>query len=230
MPDPRDCCLCSQIAGRAERDLIAGMLPGQPYARRVMAESDAFAVIPSLGPLAPGHSLLCPRDHVRSFAELRPGLEAECADLAASLSARLAGLYGVEIHVFEHGMAAHGTRTLCTVDHAHLHFVPLPRTCAPVVPGDPRWSSWDGSLDALRELAAGREYFAYRKPDGTARVLATDEGELESQLMRKMLGRANGTPEQWDWRARPDAAAADATWRRFVGLAAAGAGGTAELA
>lgn len=223
MPDPRDCCLCSQIAGRAERDLIAGMLPGRPYARRVMAESDAFAVIPSLGPLAPGHSLLCPREHVRSFADLSTGLDDECAELTVSLRRRLAELYEAEVHVFEHGMAAHGARTLCTVDHAHLHFVPLPRACSAPVPGDPRWSPYDGSLEELRRAVDGREYVAYRTPDGRSRVLAADEGELESQFMRKVLARAHGRPERWDWRVEPDAAAADETWRRFVGLAAAAA-------
>lgn len=218
MSEPRDCWLCGQIAGHAERDLIACMLPGRPYARRVMAESDAFAVIPSLGPLAPGHSLLCPREHVRSFSELPAAVDAECADLTTSLRLRLAELYEAKVHVFEHGMAAQGARTLCTVDHAHLHFVPLLGACAARVPGDPRWSPYDGSLDELRRAVAGREYVAYQTPDGSSRVLATEEGALESQFMRKVLARAQGRPEHWDWRAEPDPAAADATWSRFVGL------------
>jgi hypothetical protein len=64
-----ECCLCSQIAGEEFNDLIARMLNGEPYVRRVMLESRSFAAIPSLGPLVSGHPLLCPRMHVRSFAD-----------------------------------------------------------------------------------------------------------------------------------------------------------------
>jgi diadenosine tetraphosphate (Ap4A) HIT family hydrolase len=67
-----DCYFCGQIKGQPERDLIAQMLPESKYVRRVMLESDAFAAIPSLGPLTDGHALLCPKWHVRSFAALGP--------------------------------------------------------------------------------------------------------------------------------------------------------------
>src|ERR1044072_5888314 len=56
-----ECCLCSQVAGEKSNDLIARLLQGEPYVRRVMLESGSFAAIPSLGPLARGHTLLCPK-------------------------------------------------------------------------------------------------------------------------------------------------------------------------
>ena len=218
MPNPRDCCICSQIEGRAAGDLIARLLPGRRYVRRVMVESDSFAVIPSLGPLAPGHSLLCPRRHIRSFTQLTPDLDREYERVKRSLRRRLAALYEAEVHVFEHGMADGRGRTLCTVDHAHVHFVPLPQSCAaPAEPDrDPRWMPFDGSLPKLRSIAAGREYIVYETGTGSARILAGEAGELESQYMRKVLARALGRSDEWDWRAEPDAAAADAAWRRFI--------------
>ena len=54
------CCLCSQIAGWEENDLISRLLGGDTYVRRVPFESESFALVPSLGPLVPGHTLLCP--------------------------------------------------------------------------------------------------------------------------------------------------------------------------
>ena len=126
MPNAADCCLCSQIEGHADGDLIARLLGMKPYVRRVMAESASFAVLPSLGPLTPGHALLCPRSHVRSMTALPPGGDGEYRRLKAEMWQRLAELYDAPIHVFEHGVAASGERTLCTVDHAHVHLVPVP--------------------------------------------------------------------------------------------------------
>jgi ATP adenylyltransferase len=212
MPEAKPCCLCAQIDGRAGDDLIASLLPGRPYRRRVMLEDDAFAVVPSLGPLAPGHSLLCPKLHVRSFAELPERLDGALARMKALVRDRLAALYDAEVHVFEHGMSADGTRTVCSVDHAHLHLVPLPRGIGDAEPEGP-WEPCPGPL--LRTRAAGREYVYYETPAGSGRLRA-GEPEIESQFMRKALARRLGRPERWDWRAEPEAAAADEAWRRFL--------------
>src|SRR5688572_12186636 len=128
MPAISECCLCSQIEGRRENDLIARLLPDQPYARRILLESASFAVIPDVGALVPGYSLLCPKAHIRSFASLDPRLDAEYETMKAELKAALRDRYGNGVVIFEHGMAASGGRVVCTVDHAHMHFVPLPDT------------------------------------------------------------------------------------------------------
>jgi diadenosine tetraphosphate (Ap4A) HIT family hydrolase len=212
----RQCCLCSQIQGQPANDLIAAMLPGQPYVRRVMIETDSFAVLPSLGPLVPGHSLLCPRAHLRSFAELDRELDGEFLAVKEALRGILARLDDAAVHLFEHGMATGGTRTLCTVDHAHMHFIPLPRPLDGAVVDDGRWVDFEGSLRALRELTGGDEYILYESPDGGSRVLRSEAGTLESQYMRKLFAKRVGHANEWDWRAAPNAVLTDEAWRRFV--------------
>lgn len=214
MLDEKECCLCAQIEGRVANDLIAALLPQRRYARRVMYESETFACVPSLGPLTPGHSLLCPKTHARSFAELPDQLDAEFSRVKAELRARLRALYGGEVHVFEHGVAQEGTRTLCTVEHAHMHLVPLPFGLADVAP-EGTWEPCGPSLGDLRARAGGREYIYYETPAGKARLRA-GEPEIESQFMRKVIAERLGEPARWDWRAAPEAPAADAAWRRFA--------------
>ena len=213
------CCLCSQIAGDPRNDLIARLLPDVPYVRRIMHEDAAFAVVPSLGPLVPGHCLLCPKTHIRSFAALdRSGYAAYTA-MKATLRERLRECHSGEIHVFEHGMAATGNRVVCTVDHAHMHFVPLPSGFDAGL--DHAWIPFDGSLDALRELAGGAEYVLYETPAGAAYLLKAKASGIESQHMRRLIAGALGSNSHWNWRTAPDAAAADRTWRNFVGVVAA---------
>ncbi len=213
MSHPSPCCLCSQIAGREANDLIASLLPGEPYARRVMLDTPSFALIPSLGPLSPGHSLLCPRTHIRCFALLAEAPYAEYLGLKRSLRSAFERLYSAGVHLFEHGMAASGDRVPCSVEHAHLHLAPLPGRAALDAGG---WTGFDGSREQLRAITQGREYLFYETPDGECRLrLAPPEG-FESQYMRRLLGGG-----QWNWRDFPDAPAADLAWRRFVEAGAA---------
>src|SRR5687767_7682147 len=118
------CCLCSQIAGSAEHDLISRALKERTYVRRVPIESEHFAVIPSVGPLAPGHSLLCPIQHVKSIAQIPADAETEFRAIKELLQDLLQRAFGAPVHCFEHGSSPANSRVLCTVDHAHLHFVP----------------------------------------------------------------------------------------------------------
>jgi diadenosine tetraphosphate (Ap4A) HIT family hydrolase len=216
MSHERDCCLCSQIEGRAANDLIARMLPGEPYVRRVMLESASFAVMPSLGPLVPGHCLLCPKKHVTSFARIDDRLHDEYEAVKSTLKASLATKYRGEVVVFEHGMAATGGRTLCTVDHAHMHFVPQPRGSEEGPALARGWLEMDGRLRTLRRLSTGREYIYYEPPNGPALLLASAQPGLESQYMRRAIAERVGRAEAWNWREAPDARAADETWRKFV--------------
>jgi ATP adenylyltransferase len=211
----QECCLCSEVAGEESNDLIASMLHGEPYVRRVMLESGSFAAIPSLGPLASGHTLLCPKMHVRSFARLEPSFQTEYQVIKNELRRALSQRYDSDIHLFEHGMAATGDRVMCTTDHAHLHFVPLPRSCDVDGLKHLPWTEFDGSLGELAQWSQGREYILYETPDGGCRLLLARERSFESQYMRKLFAQSLGRGENWNWRDDPDPRSADETWRRF---------------
>ena len=208
------CHLCSQIAGDPQNDLIARLLPGHAYIRRVVLETEWFAAIPSLGPLADGHLLLCPRTHVRSAAALPRASYAEYESVMNSLVRYLEEEYQAAVHVFEHGMGSDG-RTVCTVDHAHVHMVPLPEWVPRLELDGLPWQAFDGTLETLATLARGREYVSYIPPRGRPQVSVTAAGHVESQYMRQAIARALGSPS-WNWRTEPDAGAVHRTWLRCV--------------
>lgn len=208
------CHLCSQIAGDPQNDLVARLLPGQPYIRRVVLETESFAAIPSLGPLSEGHLLLCPRTHIRSAAALPRGSHAEYEAVTNGLIRYLEAEYQGAVHVFEHGMASDG-RSVCTVDHAHVHLVPLPKHLPPLALDGTAWQPFDGTPETLSTLARGREYVSYIPPGGPPLVCVSAAGQFESQYMRQAIARALGS-RSWNWRTEPDAPAAHRTWHRCV--------------
>ena len=206
MLETRDCCICSQVLGDSKNDLIATLLGWGSYVRRIPIEGEKFAVIPSLGPLTPGHTLLCPKEHYTSFARLPDECEEEYVHLKARLSDVLESVYKLPIHCFEHGMARKGTRVLCTVEHAHLHFVPAKVAVWSRLEVERVWETVGEPLADLRRAVAEMEYLYYEGPDRTRRVATLEpDRSCESQYLRKVFADALGASDRWDWRQVPAA-------------------------
>jgi ATP adenylyltransferase len=216
-----NCCLCSQILGRKEGDLISEMLREREYVRRVPLENDLFALVPSLGPVVPGHTLLCPKHHLRSFAELwldgpdERNTLAMLLDLKVRATRILRSIYGFPVHTFEHGSAITGARILCSVEHAHLHLLPTDADIRSTVVNDSRWVPVGSESVRATAAAAGREYLYYEDPNGAA-FLATTTSGFESQYMRRLFASALGNDSEWNWREHPKVDATVNAFRAFV--------------
>src|SRR5205807_311575 len=110
-----------------------------------------------------------------------------------------------------------GSRVLCTVDHAHLHFVPanvdmreaLQYQQAP-------WIDFDGSLQALRTLVGTDEYLFYESPIGPSAVAPARDAEFGSQHIRKAFSCQLGESSTWNWRLFPKADEIHTTWQQIL--------------
>lgn len=205
------CRLCAQIAGGPEGDLLHEVLGG-PYVRRVGPEDVNVVAIPSVGPLADGHVLICPRRHARSLA-CAPSTVAEAAGtLADALADALVRDFGAPVHRFEHGSAVHGERVACSVEHAHLHLVParvdLWRRLGSIL----NWREVHRGPEALRVACGDAEYLRYEHPDGRVFVHRPGPDGVESQLVRRELAGLLGDAARWNWREHPEPARLERSW------------------
>jgi diadenosine tetraphosphate (Ap4A) HIT family hydrolase len=179
-------------------------------------ENAQFGVVPSLGPIVPGHMLICPKEHVTSLRDLllrdqAEGYTAKQADgllsMRTALTAALKGIYHQPVHFFEHGCAVGSPNKLCTVDHAHLHAVPTEVSILAMLDADPLWIRLLRSIEDVPYHAPQLEYIYYEAPTGEAFIRYSPEG-FESQWMRRAFCDALGDPHTWNWREnlRPDLA------------------------
>lgn len=201
----KKCCICSQIRGDANNDLIAQLVGSDKYVRRVLLESESFAVIPSVGPLVEGHVLLCPKQHFKSFGQIPTMLEGEFAVMKKRLSAILSETYRRRIHYFEHGSAKAAAQPMCTVEHAHLHLVPTDAEIWPTIQHQFEWQRIESHIADLSALVGDMEYIWYESPEGFSVVAKGIEGTFESQYLRKIFAKAIGLDEMWNWREFPKA-------------------------
>lgn len=214
-----DCCLCSQIAGNPDGDLISRLSHDETYVRRIPIESANFAVVPSLGPVVPGHSLIVPKAHFKSFSDVLRGTNyaggAELQALRRSLSGVLSTLYQAPVHQFEHGSPAGNPKVLCTVDHAHLHFLPTSVNIQPRLSEDSRWAPCPGGLERLASSTSGKEYMFYESPTGNTWFAVSVEG-FESQYLRRLFAEETGMSANWNWRENPQPASVNETFRKLL--------------
>lgn len=190
----KTCCLCSSLASDAAR---------QSWDNPVF-ESGNFVALPSLGSLVEGWLLLAPKEHFISMGALPEELVVEMEDMKARISAHVRNEYG-EICVFEHGPAFPSRKVGCSVDHAHLHIVPvtfdIAEAARPFMPHDSEWrtASWSECREAHR---AGKDYLYFEQPIGFGSI--STHGDFGSQVFRKAIASQIGRPDEFNWREHPE--------------------------
>ncbi len=202
MSEGLNCCLCSQILGDPSNDLIAEILGYATYKRTVLAESDRFVVFPSLGAIALGHVLLCPKEHTPSIANMTDSDLRELDVMSSRLANVLSEVLDIPVHRFEHGMARGSKRIICSVGHAHLHLLPSSVISSHFLL-ESSWSEVRGGIVGLADITRDSEYLLYVEPNGRTWVQLGVEGSFESQALRKVFATAHGITTAWDWKKHP---------------------------
>jgi ATP adenylyltransferase len=199
------CPLCIGIAGDHLRD---------PW-NQPLLESQHFVVIPSLGALVEGWLLIVPKEHVLSVAKLSEARVEEMADVKHDVCEMVGRQYG-SVRVFEHGPATPCSQTGCGVDHAHVHVVPLDvdlgNLAERFLPQGVTFQA--GTMHDCRSAAArGFDYLFLEQPTGPSLVAVHDH--FGSQVFRKAIAEACGTPGAYNWRDHPQLRNVGATIERL---------------
>jgi diadenosine tetraphosphate (Ap4A) HIT family hydrolase len=189
-----NCAFCPQLSSRPSR--------GRPE-DTILASTGSFVVWPSVGSLVEGWLIVVPKKHCLALASLGDADHGELTKLVSTLDSTLSAAYGLPVHTFEHGPAVPGTSIGCSVDHAHLHVVPLGFDLATAARAFDPHRTWfeAGDLSTLRgRHLAGTPYLWVRSPTGG--TWTTFGGGIPSQFFRRLIARELdlGEPE---WRREP---------------------------
>ena len=188
------CVFCTQLNGNAPRAAW-----NQP-----ILESDNFLVVPSLGSLVEGWTLLVPKQHYLSMGALPTAFKDEVISLQAEVESLLKAKCGGPLVVFEHGPSAVKHGTGCGVDHAHLHILPvdcdLLDLAKAFVPEGTEWLP-AGWAERAAAYEAGLDYL-FLKQDGVSGVIAVAE-DFGSQVFRRAIATHLGKADEFSWREHP---------------------------
>lgn len=184
---------------------------------RPLITTSSFLVVPSLGALVEGWLLILPRTHRLSMAQLSPKELVELRVLAEDLARQLQSMYGLPTVMFEHGAHADGQPIGCSVDHAHLHVVPIGLDLVQMARDIAPQLKWHHLNDLFSFLAAHdgcQSYIVLRTQDGSTR-LTWGPSPLPSQLFRRAIAQGIGRDQEWSWRNHPQLEIVSRTVERF---------------
>ena len=88
---------------------------------RIIFQNEHFFVIPSAGPISKCHLLICPVEHVTSYATLNPQRLREATDVLKKFIQLVKKEYGCAM-AFEHGSNIDGIGS-ASCNHAHFHVI-----------------------------------------------------------------------------------------------------------
>jgi ATP adenylyltransferase len=206
------CPFCAEFDGDG-LSIFAEMM-GDRLASRVVYEDQDFVVMPPLGEFIEGGLLLLTREHIPSFAWLRPELFGKLEHLLEAIGQTLINRWGVSPVVFEHGPAPQRGKGVCCVDHAHFNIFPAAVHIRPQLA-----ERMQMPVLALRDLAKFRHaeygYLLVQENDGTRH--AYDGYQAPTQLVRRLVTTALGLSERWHWQDYPGCDELAATYGALKG-------------
>jgi diadenosine tetraphosphate (Ap4A) HIT family hydrolase len=167
--------------------------------RGVIWQSSAFYLMLDDAPLVDGHSLLCPRPHYASLADIPEELDEQLEETMSQVIQAYRERYG-PLTLFEHGRTGHCVRlraseSMC--EHAHVHIVPQRLDLASKVGLHPRMT-WRG-LDSLRDLAHDAAGYVLIVDDDGSQVFFPTVRPLAPHYLRTVAAGCIGRPLLADW-------------------------------
>lgn len=155
-----------------------------------LLETENFRVVCDVHPLAEGHILIIPKEHVSCVGAFSRNLFQEFQKLYQKVWAFLAREYGKPA-AFEHGVIGQ------TVFHSHVHLLPFKGSIKEIV----------SESDALKPLGSLSELKDIFKKDGKYLFLAmkdklwmVDTLIGAPKFFRERFAKALGMTERGDWR------------------------------
>lgn len=202
----RQCPICNELAcGKGTR--LAKALGHPEISNAVLAVSEKFSIIPSVGPLVLGHSLVVTRRHSTNIiADLR-GIELEelkviCIQFLQHL--RTAIDHDITLFCFEHGSRCDSGNQLCSTNHGHLHLLPLrgDQISAVTAKLGSELLTFKNLPELCDVLTPLQQYIvAFSLGLGSTEVLGTvlEASNAPSQHVRRVVGETLGIA-CWDWK------------------------------
>lgn len=205
------CTICDELLGKPNSRLSLAL--GDPKVRNaVFSDTDSYAVIPSVGPLVVGHSLIVTRHHSSCvLGSLDASTAEHLTRTLRNFIVRIRASCGFddEFLCFEHGSTVGcGRSSLCSTSHAHLHVLPAAPTIRSEAIANVEGECFRaGALLPLGDCARRyRQYlavFCVTAEPKVGIVKLQDAVGLPSQYMRMVIANALGRTE-WDWKRSPN--------------------------
>lgn len=181
-----DCPYCIEFIYRKPKPILHTI--GYPYNSRIIFENDDAIVVPTIGAITPNYLLIIPKRHVISCKELT-SKELNAIEECKELIERNIG-HGT---IFEHGSFSDEKTGGASIEHAHLHFIPVALDYKTIL-SEIKFVK----IESILELSSlNSEYLLIWNNDG---IFYTTSNSIPNQYFRRIIAEYFGVPDKWNWR------------------------------
>lgn len=174
-------------------------LYGELVPSRIVARTEHFVAVPTLGQLFTGSLLVLPIRHLETCACFPKDERSEMSAFADQMMERTSR-FGHPIW-FEHG-ATSASGAGCGIHHAHLHIVPLPWPTEPRSLFPEHTRSAANLREAWSALETVEQYLLIGDGKETLYLdIEAVDDRFPSQFFRRRLAEHFELAVPWDWRA-----------------------------
>ena len=156
----------------------------------IVYESEHFCVIPDIAPLAIGHVLIVSKDHIISMTELSAALAMELKEVVNIVDTIISCNGQTNIIHFEHGPGKNKSQSLKSVDHFHLHCVPLNIDLPTLMKGYERFA-YKKIAEYEDLVGLDIEDYIFCESFGEKYIYLLERQVIKSQLLRKVIFQSN---------------------------------------
>lgn len=166
---------------------------------RVIYEGKKWVIFPTVGAIVPGYVLIVPKIHHLSLMSCSRDEINELEYLLKQTRKILERVYNCPCIAFEHGSGDSVNNRPSSVDHCHLHILPLQEDIYNKI--DIKEFQLE-QIESLKSLLENRwkssSYLLYQNHE--EQFFLMHANTYISQYFRKLIALSEGVSEKWDWR------------------------------
>ena len=164
---------------------------GFPYQNRIVYKTERTVIVPTIGSIVPNYLLLIPLRHTYSLRDLQIEEIDDIYSCILMLEQRFNG--GT---FFEHGSIGPKSAAGTSINHVHLHYLPINIDIKALTP-----EITYTEFEDLRNINAIQGAYVFIRVK--SRNYWAGVKSLPSQYYRRIIARLFGVPNMWDWRKYP---------------------------
>lgn len=160
----------------------------------VIYETENFRVIPTIGALVDGYTLIVTKEHINSLSQLNHKQKEEYKNLVIKVSKTFEKIYGKKPILFEHGTPEiTNSMSANSVIHAHSHIVNFEFENEKEIINKYNFVPIESFDDVINE-----NYIYYQNNNGEKFV--SYQFDSVSQLMRILIANEIDKKDEYNWR------------------------------
>jgi histidine triad (HIT) family protein len=179
-----NCIFCDIINNNGDKSQIENT---------ILYENSHFIIIPAVGPLFSGHTLIVSKKHYNSIAQMPSKAIDECISLMNHITKQSQDIFS-NLIFSEHGSCSENESGGACVIHAHVQCIPMPN-------GHSLNNIDEFVLEVpileFSEIRQRDKPYLYINTGGSSKFYLSEM--VPSQLIRKVIYENNGRTD-WDWK------------------------------